>query len=227
MGARKKGTFSATGQGVLGTLGRLSSSHAGSNCCRSFWVVFPRRGRGRPLIRGGALMGEKSNVCSASFRFDRNDLFAYNPPSLFMFQRDSRCHSTPARFPRANTTSQKIMRVRATALAALVAALCIASANADFGFGGLVTAANKKNRSPPAPLNLCRPNPCPEHCDCVDLGDDYKCNCLKPEPLNPCRPNPCPPGRECIDVRGKAECIRPSPPTKSPAKSPTKVCFSR
>ena len=145
-----------------------------------------------------------------------------------MFQRDSRCHSTPARFPRANTTSQKIMRARATALAALVAALCIASANADFGFGGLVTAANKKNRSPPAPVNPCRPDPCPEHCDCVDLGDDdFTCNCLKPEPLNPCRPNPCPPGRECIDVRGEAECIRPSKPTKSPTKSPTKVCFSR
>ena len=202
-------------------------------------------------------MGEKSNVCSASFRFDRNDLFAYNPPPLFMFQRDSRCHSTPARFPRANTTSQKIMRARATALAALVAALCIASANADFGFGGLVTAANKKK---PEPHNPCRPDPCPEHCDCVDLGDDdYTCNCrkpeplnpcrpdtcvsplecidvrgkaecirpVKPEPLNPCRPDPCPPGRECIDVRGKAECIRPSKPTKSPTKSPTKVCFSR
>ena len=144
---------------------------------------------------------------------------------LFMFQRDSRCHSTPARFPRANTTSQKIMRARATALAALVAALCIASANADFSFGGLVTAANKKK---PEPGNVCRPNPCPEHCDCVDLGDDdFTCNCLKPEPLNPCRPNPCPPGRECIDVDGKAECIRPSKPTKSPTKSPTKVCFSR
>ena len=130
-----------------------------------------------------------------------------------MFQRDSRCHSTPACFPRANTTSQKIMRARATALAALVAALCIASANADFAFGGLVTAANKKNRSPPAPVNPCRPDPCPEHCDCVDLGDDdYTCNCLKPEPLNPCRPDPCVSPLECIDVRGKAECIRPVKP---------------
>ena len=80
---------------------------------------------------------------------------------------------------------------------------------------------------PTAPVNPCRPNPCGEHCDCVDIDGEAKCNCLKPEPLNPCRPNPCPPGRECIDVRGKAECIRPSKPTKSPTKSPTKVCFSR